>query len=155
MRYIGLDLGTKTLGVAVSDKTETIASAITTLRFSENNPEEVLDDLTKIMDEYKVGAIVIGLPKNMNNSLGFAAERTKEFVKVLNNTYDIPVYEQDERLSSVTANNVLLQADISRKKKKVQSGYGSSNCNFAKLFRYKKGRKKWKITELNKIIRLR
>ena len=96
MRYIGLDLGTKTLGVAVSDKTETIASAITTLRFSENNPEEILDDLTKIMDEYKVGAIVIGLPKNMNNSLGFAAERTKEFVKVLNNTYDIPVYEQDE-----------------------------------------------------------
>lgn len=118
MRYIGLDLGTKTLGVAVSDKTETIASTITTLRFSENNPEEVLDDLTKIMDEYKVGAIVIGLPKNMNNSLGFAAERTKEFVKVLNNTYDIPVYEQDERLSSVTANNVLLQADISRKKRK-------------------------------------
>lgn len=118
MRYIGLDLGTKTLGVAVSDKTETIASAITTLRFSENNPEEVLDDLTKIMDEYKVGAIVIGLPKNMNNSLGFAVERTKEFVKVLNNTYDIPVYEQDERLSSVTANNVLLQADISRKKRK-------------------------------------
>lgn len=118
MRYIGLDLGTKTLGVAVSDKTETIASAITTLRFSENNSEEVLDDLTKIMDEYKVGAIVIGLPKNMNNSLGFAAERTKEFVKVLNNTYDIPVYEQDERLSSVTANNVLLQADISRKKRK-------------------------------------
>lgn len=118
MRYIGLDLGTKTLGVAVSDKTETIASAITTLRFSENNPEEVLDDLTKIMEEYKVGAIVIGLPKNMNNSLGFAAERTKEFVKVLNNTYDIPVYEQDERLSSVTANNILLQADISRKKRK-------------------------------------
>lgn len=118
MRYIGLDLGTKTLGVAVSDKTEMIASAITTLRFSENNPEEILDDLTKIMDEYKVGAIVIGLPKNMNNSLGFAAERTKEFVKVLNNTYDIPVYEQDERLSSVTANNVLLQADISRKKRK-------------------------------------
>ena len=118
MRYIGLDLGTKTLGVAVSDKTETIASAITTLRFSENNPEEVLNDLTKIIDEYKVGAIVIGLPKNMNNSLGFAAERTKEFVKVLNNTYDIPVYEQDERLSSVSANNVLLQADVSRKKRK-------------------------------------
>ena len=111
MRYIGLDLGTKTLGVAVSDMTGTIASAITTLRFSENNPSE-------IMDEYKVGAIVIGLPKNMNNSLGFAAERTKSFVKILNDTYDIPVYEQDERLSSVSANNVLLQADISRKKRK-------------------------------------
>ncbi|MFQ8988531.1 MAG: Holliday junction resolvase RuvX, partial [Intestinibacter sp.] len=118
MRYIGLDLGTKTLGVAVSDMTGTIASAITTLRFSENNPSEIMDDLTKIIDEYKVGAIVIGLPKNMNNSLGFAAERTKSFVKILNDTYDIPVYEQDERLSSVSANNVLLQADISRKKRK-------------------------------------
>lgn len=118
MRYIGLDLGTKTLGIAVSDKTETIASAITTLRFSENNPKEILIDLTEIIDEYKVEAIVIGLPKNMNNSLGFAAERTRNFVKILKDTYDIPVYEQDERLSSVTANNVLLQADISRKKRK-------------------------------------
>ncbi len=118
MRYIGLDLGTKTLGVAISDMTGTIASAVTTLRFRENNPSEIMGDLTKIIDEYKVGAIVIGLPKNMNNSLGFAAERTKEFVKVLNDTYDIPVYEQDERLSSVSANNVLLQADVSRKKRK-------------------------------------
>ena len=118
MRYIGLDLGTKTLGVAISDITGTIASAITTLRFSENNPSEIIGDLTKIIDEYKVEAIVIGLPKNMNNSLGFAAERTKEFVKVLNDTYDIPVYEQDERLSSVSANNVLLKADVSRKKRK-------------------------------------
>ena len=118
MRYIGLDLGTKTLGVAISDMTGTIASAVTTLRFRENNPSEIMGDLTKIIDEYKVGAIVIGLPKNMNNSLGFAAERTKEFVKVLNDTYDIPVYEQDERLSSVTANNILLEADVSRRKRK-------------------------------------
>lgn len=81
MRYIGLDLGTKTLGVAVSDKTETIASAITTLRFSENNPEEVLDDLTKIMDEYMVGAIVIGLPKNMNNSLDLQQKEQKNLLK--------------------------------------------------------------------------
>lgn len=144
MRYIGLDLGTKTLGVAVSDKTETIASAITTLRFSENNPEEILDDLTKIMDEYKVGAIVIGLPKNMNNSLGFAAERTKEFVKVLNNTYDIPVYEQDERLSSVTANNVLLQADISRKKRKSKVDMVAATVILQNYLDIRKGEKNGK-----------
>lgn len=120
MRYIGLDLGTKTLGVAISDKTGTIASAVTTLRFSENNPEKIIGDLTKIIDEYNVNAIVIGLPKNMNNTLGFAAERTKSFVKILNDMYNIPIYEQDERLSSVSANNVLLQADVSRKKRKTK-----------------------------------
>lgn len=118
MRYIGLDLGTKTLGIAVSDLTGMIATGVTTLRFEENNPEECINELSAIINEYKVNAIVVGLPKNMNNTLGKAAERTKEFVKILNEKYDLPVYEQDERLSSVTANNVLLQADVSRKKRK-------------------------------------
>lgn len=118
MRYIGLDLGTKTLGVAISDKSGTIATGVTTLRFEENKPESIIKDLSNIIDEYEAQAIVIGLPKNMNNTLGHAAERTKEFVKVLNENYNMPVYEQDERLSSVSANNVLLQADVSRKKRK-------------------------------------
>lgn len=118
MRYIGLDLGTKTLGIAVSDLTGMIATGVTTLRFEENNPEECINELSTIINEYKVNAIVIGLPKNMNNTLGKAAERTRDFIKVLNEKYDLPVYEQDERLSSVTANNVLLQADVSRRKRK-------------------------------------
>lgn len=118
MRYIGLDLGTKTLGVAISDKSGTIATGVTTLRFEENKSESIIKDLSNIIDEYEAQAIVIGLPKNMNNTLGHAAERTKEFVKVLNENYNMPVYEQDERLSSVSANNVLLQADVSRKKRK-------------------------------------
>ncbi len=118
MRIIGLDLGTKTLGVAVSDATETISSAVTTLRFEENKPENILGELKKIMDEYNVGLIVIGLPKNMNNTLGTAVERTRSFVKILEKEFSLPIHEQDERLSSVTANNVLLQADVSRKKRK-------------------------------------
>ncbi len=118
MRIIGLDLGTKTLGVAVSDNTETISTGLTTLRFEENKPSMIIDDLKEIINYYNAGLIVIGLPKNMNNTLGDAVTRTREFIKVLNNTFDIKVVEQDERLSSVSANNVLISADISRKKRK-------------------------------------
>lgn len=118
MRIIGLDLGTKTLGLAISDPSETIATGLKTLRFEENKFEDSLDELKRIINEYNVGEIVIGLPKNMNNSLGFAAERTKMFEEILNKTFNIPIHEQDERLTSVAANNVLLQADVSRKKRK-------------------------------------
>ena len=118
MRILGLDLGTKTLGIAVSDLTETISTGLMTLRFSENNPNEVINDLKKIVDEYQIKMIVIGLPKNMNNTEGEAVLRTRNFIKVLENEFDIPVEEQDERLSSVSANKVLVDADISRKKRK-------------------------------------
>lgn len=118
MRIIGLDLGTKTLGVAVSDLTETIATGVTTLRFEENKPESVLGELKNIISEYNVKSIVIGLPKNMNNTMGQAVERTRSFIKILSDEFDLPIHEQDERLSSVTANNVLLAADVSRKKRK-------------------------------------
>lgn len=118
MRILGLDLGTKTLGVSVSDLTETIASSVTILRFEENKPETVINDLKKIIDEYNISLIVIGLPKNMNNTLGVAVERTRAFEKILKENFDIEIKEQDERLSSVTANSVLLKADLSRKKRK-------------------------------------
>lgn len=118
MRVLGLDLGTKTLGVSVSDLTETIASSVTILRFEENKPETVINDLKKIIDEYNISLIVIGLPKNMNNTLGVAVERTRAFEEVLKENFDIEIKEQDERLSSVTANSVLLKADLSRKKRK-------------------------------------
>ena len=83
MRILGLDLGTKTLGVAISDPLELIATGLTTIRFEENSYKDSLKELRSIIDEYNVKAIVIGLPKNMNNSLGFAAERTKEFEIIL------------------------------------------------------------------------
>ena len=118
MRIIGLDLGTKTLGISVSDATESIATGLTTLRFTENNPELIIDDLRKIIDEYKAGMIVIGLPKNMNNTEGEAVSRTRNFISILNKNFDIDIKEQDERLSSVSANNVLIDANISRKKRK-------------------------------------
>ena len=118
MRYIGLDLGTKTLGIATSDLTGTIASSLTTLRFEENNPSMILNDLRKIIEDYKAEVLVLGLPKNMNNSLGDAAQRSLDFKKILEDEFDLKVELQDERLSSVTANNILIRADISRNKRK-------------------------------------
>lgn len=118
MRIIGLDLGSKTLGVSVSDNIPMIASGITTIRFSENNSSEVLEPLKKIVNEYDAKAFVLGLPKNMDNTIGKAAERSCSFKEMLENTFNLPVILQDERLSSVSANKVLLQADVSRKKRK-------------------------------------
>ena len=118
MRILGLDLGSKTLGVAVSDKTEMIASGITTIRFENEEYIKAVEALKSIIKEYKVEKIVLGLPKNMDNSEGFASLRSKEFKQLLEENFDLPVLLQDERLSSVSANNVLLEADISRKKRK-------------------------------------
>ncbi len=118
MRVIGLDLGTKTLGVAISDPSKIIASSLTTIRFEENDYKSAIKELKNIISDYEIELIVIGLPKNMNNSLGFAAQRTLDFEKLLKDEFEIPIYEQDERLSSVTANNILLEADVSRRKRK-------------------------------------
>jgi len=118
MRYIGLDLGTKTLGISISDETKTIASPLKTLRFSENNNDEILNELQEIVKEFNVEKIVLGLPKNMNNTIGDRALVTMEFQKKVSNLLNIPVVLQDERLSTVSAHNYLLEANVSRKKRK-------------------------------------
>ena len=118
MRYIGLDLGTKTLGISVSDETKTIASPLKTLRFSENNNDEILNELESIVKDFNVEKIVLGLPKNMNNTIGERALVTMEFQKKISDLLNIPVILQDERLSTVSAHNYLLEANVSRKKRK-------------------------------------
>lgn len=118
MRYIGLDLGTKTLGISISDETKTIASPFKTIRFSENNNDEVLDELKEIIKEFHVEKIILGLPKNMNNTIGDRALVTMDFQKKLNDLLKIDVVLQDERLSTVSAHNYLLEANVSRKKRK-------------------------------------
>lgn len=118
MRYIGLDLGTKTLGISISDETKTIASPLKTIRFSENNNDEVLDELKEIVKEFHVEKIILGLPKNMNNTIGDRALETMDFQKKLNDLFEIDVILQDERLSTVSAHNYLLEANVSRKKRK-------------------------------------
>lgn len=118
MRYLGLDLGTRTLGVAISDTSHIIASPLTVIRFPEGQYEIALEELKKILDEYQISKIALGLPKNMNGSEGFASERSRLFKELLEQNIDIPVYLVDERLSTIEAENILLEADLSRKKQK-------------------------------------
>ena len=118
MRYIGLDLGTKTLGIALSDKLGILASSLKTIKFDNEDYNSLIPELKKIIEENDVKTVVLGLPKNMNNSLGFASERSLNFKKLIEDNIDIEVILEDERLSSVEANNVMLSADISRNKRK-------------------------------------
>ena len=141
MRILGLDLGTKTLGVSVSDVTEVIATSITTLRFDENDYDSVIEPLKKIIDEYSVTLIILGYPKNMNNTLGDAALRSVRFKELLENSFDVEVILQDERLSSVAANNVLIKADISRKKRKEKVDSVASTIILQNYLDIRKGMK--------------
>ncbi len=118
MRYLGLDLGSKTLGVALSDTTKTIASTLKTIYFKDENYNSLIEPLREIIFDNNVERIVLGLPKNMDNSLGMRANITLEFKKILENTFNIEVIMEDERLTSVISNNILIEADMSRKKRK-------------------------------------
>ena len=117
MRYLGLDLGTKTLGVAVSDLTGTIATSLTILRH-ENNHEYLIEELKKIINEKNVETIVLGLPKNMNNTIGERGEMVLSFKEKLEKSISLPVILEDERLTTRVAENILITADVSRKKRK-------------------------------------
>lgn len=118
MRYLGLDLGTRTLGISMSDTTHTIATAYKTIYFNESDYNSIIPELSKIILEYDIGKIVLGLPKNMNNSLGDRALTTLNFKKKLEEHFTVEVIMQDERLSTVEATNYMLEADLSRKKRK-------------------------------------
>ncbi len=126
MRILGLDLGTKTLGLSISDKTGTIASIYDTLRY-DGNYDSLLEPLKEIVIKEEVSKLVLGLPKNMNNSLGFRAEETIEFKNKLEKYLDMEVILQDERLTTIEANNYMLEADISRKKRKEKKDSLAAN----------------------------
>ena len=127
MRCLGLDLGTKTLGLAMSDKTNFIASPYRVLRWDGENYELLFKDLDTIIKDNSITDLVLGLPKNMNNTLGFAAERSLKFKEALESRYNMEVHLIDERLSTMEATNYLLTADVSRKKRKqVVDGVAAS-----------------------------
>ncbi len=116
MRYLALDLGTKTLGLALSDKTRTISSPYKTLHFK--NYDILLEDLKKIVEDKEVGKLILGYPKNMNNTLGEAVKRTTVFKELLEKNFDLPIILIDERLSTTEAENILIHTDTSRSKRK-------------------------------------
>ena len=118
MRYLGLDLGTRTLGLSLSDTTGTITSTLKTIRFDEGDYDSLLPQLKEIVIEYNVGMLVLGLPKNMNNSIGDRGMTTLAFRDRLMEYLGLEVVMQDERLSTVEATNYMIAADMSRKKRK-------------------------------------
>ncbi len=118
MRYLGLDLGTKTLGLSLSDATGTIASTYKVIRFNENDFDILLPQIKEIVLKEGVGELVLGLPKNMNNTIGDRALVTIEFKEKLENYLNMKVNLMDERLSTVSAHNYMISADMSRKKRK-------------------------------------
>lgn len=117
MRILGLDVGDKTIGVAVSDPLGWTAQGIETIK-RDQNIENDLNRLAQIIEQYQVEQIILGLPKNMDGSLGPQAQKILQFQTVLKERFAIPVDTWDERMSTVSAERVMLEADMSRRKRK-------------------------------------
>ena len=119
MRIMGLDVGSKTVGVAISDPLGFTAQGVEIIRIDEEAGEFGLERLEELVKQYKVDKFVVGLPKNMNNTEGPRVEASKAYGDKINELFNIPVDYQDERLTTVQAERMLVeQADVSRGKRK-------------------------------------
>jgi len=116
MRILGLDVGSKRIGIAISDELGWTAQGITTLH--RGNGEGDLREIRDIARQYGVEKIVVGLPRNMDGSLGPQAQMAIGFVQELSEVLDVPIITWDERLSTIEATKMLIRADLSRKKRK-------------------------------------
>ena len=118
-RIMGLDYGSKTIGVAVSDLLGMTAQGVETININEQIKDFKIKRIKELVNEYNIGKIVVGLPKNMDNSIGFRGEATLYFVEVLKKKIkSVDVVLQEERLTTIGAERVLLEANVSRKKRK-------------------------------------
>ncbi|GGJ83820.1 putative pre-16S rRNA nuclease [Lentibacillus kapialis] len=118
MKIIGLDVGSKTIGVAVSDPLGLTAQGLTTIKWDEQDVTSADAQLKTIIADQVIGKAVIGLPKHMNGTIGERGEASKKYAEHFEAVHDISVVLWDERLSTVAAERVLLEADMSRKKRK-------------------------------------
>ena len=114
---MGLDLGTRTRGISVSDNNAIISLPLTTIRYNDDY-NELMPEIKKIIEDNNIDKIILGLPKNMNNTIGERALKTLEFKKLLEYNFNLEVIMQDERLSTISSEKFLIQNDISRKKRK-------------------------------------
>lgn len=115
-RVLGLDIGNKTIGVAVSDPLGILAQGVTTIIRS--SKVEDVKALKNIIDEYHVEKLIVGLPKNMNNSMGFQAERTMNYAEYLKESLDIEIEYVDERLTTASATRSLMEGGVRRENRK-------------------------------------
>ena len=119
MRIMGLDVGSKTVGVAISDPLAFTAQGVEIIKIDEEAGEFGFERLGELVKQYKVDKFVVGLPKNMNNTEGPRVEASKAYGDQIKELFNIPVDYQDERLTTVQAERMLVeQADVSRGKRK-------------------------------------
>lgn len=118
MRTMGLDVGSKTVGVALSDLLGLTAQGLETLQINEERHQFGFEKIGQIINEYEVSKIVVGLPKNMNGTIGPRGEASQFYAEELRTRFGLPVVLWDERLTTMAAERVLLEADVSRKKRK-------------------------------------
>lgn len=119
MRIMGLDVGSKTVGVAISDPLGFTAQGVEIIKIDEEAGEFGFERLGELVKQYKVDKFVVGLPKNMNNTEGPRVEASKTYGDQIKELFNIPVDYQDERLTTVQAERMLVeQADVSRGKRK-------------------------------------
>ncbi|MEK5270749.1 Holliday junction resolvase RuvX [Aeribacillus sp. FSL K6-8394] len=118
MRIIGLDLGSKTLGVAVSDELGWTAQGVETISINEDEGEFGIQRLAELIKKYEVEKIVVGYPKNMNGTVGPRGEASERFATLLKEQFQLPVILWDERLSTMEAERFLIEADVSRRKRR-------------------------------------
>ena len=117
MKYLGLDLGSRTLGIATSDATGLIASTYKTIRHNEEY-DRLLEEVKQLIEELKIDEVVLGFPKNMNNTIGPKGELSLEFKEKLEKLVTVPIHLQDERLTTKSATNMLIMGNVSRKDRK-------------------------------------
>jgi putative Holliday junction resolvase len=118
MRIMGLDVGTKTIGVAISDEMGWTAQGIETIKINEERNQFGFERIEELVKDYNVDRIVVGLPKNMNGTIGPRGEACQQFAEKVKELLNIEVILWDERLSTMAAERLLISADVSRKKRK-------------------------------------
>ena len=120
-RLLGIDHGTKTLGIAVSNSDWTIATAVSTIK--RNKLKSDIQQLISIFDQYEITGLVIGWPLNMDGSVGPRCDSVRDFTKSLLSIVELPVLLQDERLSTMAVERPMIDEDLSRKKRKLRKDY--------------------------------
>ena len=120
-RLLGIDHGTKTLGIAVSNSDWTIATAVSTIK--RNKLKSDIQQLISIFDQYEITGLVMGWPLNMDGSVGPRCDSVRDFTISLLSIVDLPVLLQDERLSTMAVERPMISEDLSRKKRKLRKDY--------------------------------
>ena len=115
-RLMGLDVGDKTIGVAVSDLLMITAQGVTTIK--RTNIKNDLNELKKIIDEYQVTKIVVGIPKMLDGTIGIQGQKVLEFIEKVKKKIDLPIELEDERFTTTISERMLIEADVKRKKRK-------------------------------------